>query len=162
MKLFVATSIIAVSLLQNVLFAQESKQKEKSAKSSEEAVEHAQENYLAGMEAALKLAMAEEKIDEAVHIRRVIEMEKLRHKLTNTTWTRNRPGIPATLHYHPNRRATTSDGLEGIWEVVGERTVIVQFSEDIFFHFFDEKTRQYRAKAFGGIRTNFKLGERVK
>ena len=152
-------AIISMGIMQPSLVAQEDVPKEESPASYQAAMIAAQTKYTTNLEAALKLAIAEGKLDEAVHVRRMIAMEKLRTELIDTKWTRNRPRRPSTLHFHSARRVTTNAGGEGVWDVIEDRIVLVKFSDAVIMHKFNEDTTKYTVMAFGPIKTEFTEGK---
>lgn len=161
MKRTVIAAIMLLGTLQLILAAQEGDSEEAAPTTFEEAMQAAHTEYTANLEAALELAIAEGELDEAVHVRRMIAMEKLRADLIGTTWTRNRPNRPATIQFHSARRATTNNQAEGVWDVIEDRVVLLKFSDAVLMYKFNEDTTSYSVRAYGPIKTEFTTGRRV-
>ena len=164
MKRVILSAVIAVGTFQLVLATQEAdpETENEAPASLEEAVNAAHAEYIANLEAALEQALSEGELDEAIHVRRSISMEQTRAKLTNTSWTWNRPNDPDTIHFRGGRVITTGKGSEGVWEVLEEETIIVKFGETLFMLGFNEAITSYTVKAYNPVRTNYSSGRKTR
>ena len=168
MKRVILSAVIAVGTFQLILVAQEPDPEPDPAAESaapesfQVALKVAHSEHIANLEAALAQALAEDELDEAIHIRRSISMEKLRARVTDTSWTWNRPDDPNTIHFRDGRFVTTGKGAGGVWEVLEDKTVIVKFGADLFMFRFNEDFESYRVNAYSPARTLFRNGRKVR
>jgi len=130
-----------------------------------QALKAADEIYLDKLKEALAAALNEDKQDDAIHIRRRIEMEKLRSALTGTRWTRNRPNDPDSIHFKENRIIMTGKGTSGVWDVVEEHVVAVRFGstgQDLWLYKFNDDLTSYELRAYiYNPRTNYSGGRKI-
>jgi len=165
-RMIVSVAVV-LGTLQLMLMAQDADPAgEKAAPATfQEALKVAQSEHIANLEVALKLAVAEEKLDEAVYMRRLIKIEEFRAKVTDTKWTFNRPKRPDTIEFLGDRVVKTGGGLDGVWEVIDERIVVAKWKQnnDLTLYMFNEDFDEYKIKIHSlNTNHNFAVGRRVR
>ncbi len=168
MKKAVLSVVIALGALQNSLYAQDADPAEvpmeenAPPESFEEAMQVAHSQYIANLKVALELALAEGKLDESVHVQRMVEMEEFRAEITGTSWARIYR-TPGRISFLPNRQLQV-DEHEGVWDVIEERTVIgtIHGADAHSIFRFNEDLTRYTKKTYHAVeRETYTNGRRI-